>query len=219
MKILHKCANCGERTYVKVPARILHDCPICGAQPSVDYSAEYWSIGCERGEGCTAEQFSSEDPFWCMDLWNEYAEEELEICRFTIELPPVTKKNHSEIRYNRRRNTHYIAPSMAYERYASAAGMFVPWPERLGLEGPITEPVNVEAHYYMATKRTVDIANLHSALHDVLTEAHLLADDNRDIIAGTDGSEVLYDKARPRTEVIITRRRGYEQWRPGGSRK
>lgn len=211
-------------------SKILRDCPVCGAAPARQMTADVgvdpivlmYAVACgnEKCEANAGPVFASPDPLSAAAMWNEWADKQLEICRFTIELPPVTKKNHSEIRYNRRRDTHYIAPSRAYERYAASAGMFIPWPERLGLEGPISEPVNVKATYYMDSKRTVDIANLHSALHDVLVAAHLLADDNRDIIAGTDGSEVLYDKARPRTEVVITRKPGYEQWKkPGGGKR
>ena len=41
----------------------------------------------------------------------------------------------------------------------------------------------------------------------------LLADDNRDIIAGTDGSRVYYDKENPRTEVEIAPIVNYDAWK------
>ena len=66
------------------------------------------------------------------------------------------------------------------------------------------DPVNVKAIYYMPTRRKVDITNLHEALHDVLTHYAVVADDNSNIIAATDGSRVRYDKTNPRTEVTIT---------------
>ena len=44
------------------------------------------------------------------------------------------------------------------------------------------------------------------AIQDVLVEAGILADDNRNIVASVDGSEVLHDKANPRTEVTITKK-------------
>ena len=68
----------------------------------------------------------------------------------------------------------------------------------------IEDPVNVKAIYYMPTRRKVDITNLHEALHDVLTHYAVVADDNSNIIAATDGSRVRYDKTNPRTEVTIT---------------
>ena len=69
----------------------------------------------------------------------------------------------------------------------------------------INYPVNVKALYYMATRRKVDLCNLHEALCDVLTAYHVVEDDNCRIIASMDGSRVLYDKDNPRTEVYIER--------------
>lgn len=68
----------------------------------------------------------------------------------------------------------------------------------------IDKPVNVKALFYMDARRRVDLVNLQGALLDVLVRAGLLADDNSSIVASMDGSRVLYDKDRPRTEVIIT---------------
>lgn len=62
----------------------------------------------------------------------------------------------------------------------------------------------MKAVYYMPTRRRVDKTNLESALLDVLVKHGLLADDNRDVVASTDGSRVMYDKYNPRTEVTIT---------------
>ena len=53
----------------------------------------------------------------------------------------------------------------------------------------------------MPTKRKVDLANLLNAIDDAMVKAELLADDNRDIIAGHDGSRVYYDKQKPRIEI------------------
>lgn len=68
----------------------------------------------------------------------------------------------------------------------------------------IDKPVNVKALFYMDARRRVDLVNLQEALLDVLVRAGLLADDNSSIVASMDGSRVLYDKDRPRTEVTIT---------------
>lgn len=65
--------------------------------------------------------------------------------------------------------------------------------------------VNVKALYFMETHRVVDRPNLEEALLDVLVDAGVLKDDNSRIAAKADGSEVLYDKEHPRTEVTITR--------------
>lgn len=62
-------------------------------------------------------------------------------------------------------------------------------------------------------RRLCDLSNLEEATHDVLVRCGILADDNRDIIATTDGSMVLYDKDHPRTEITITAKEGWQQWR------
>lgn len=66
----------------------------------------------------------------------------------------------------------------------------------------------------MPTRRRVDKSNLEAAAHDVLVKYGVLADDNRDIIASTDGSRVYYDKENPRAEITIEPYEGeYEVWR------
>lgn len=114
---------------------------------------------------------------------------------FTIELAPITKKNSNQIFYNKGRRI--VAPSKQYRAYETAATPFCPYEL-------IDYPVNIEAHYYMPTRRRVDITNLESALMDILVHAGTLLDDNCAIVVSTDGSRVHYDKEHPRTEVIIT---------------
>ena len=45
-----------------------------------------------------------------------------------------------------------------------------------------------------------------------MVKSDLLLDDNRDLIAGTDGSRVFYDKIHPRIEIKITEMKDYTQW-------
>jgi len=116
---------------------------------------------------------------------------------FTIPLPPVTKKNSQRIircgGYSR------IAPSKAYIQYEHDAGAFLP---RRGER--LDKPCQVTCLFYMPTRRRVDLTNLLEAVDDVLVHYGVLADDNSRIIVSHDGSRVLYDKQRPRTEVAIT---------------
>lgn len=116
--------------------------------------------------------------------------------KFTIYLPPITKKNSQQIIYTNGRPM--IIQSKQYRQYEKDCGIFVPRRE------PIDYPVNVKALYYMATRRKVDLNNLHNALHDVLVKYQVVTDDNSRIIASTDGSRVRYDKGNPRTEIYIT---------------
>ena len=126
--------------------------------------------------------------------------------KFTIPIEPRTKKNHQEIRKNKRTGIRFIGNGKAYTEYVRGT-VYEIYANRktIGINEPISYPVNVKATYYMGTRRRVDISNLHSCLHDVLVHNQILADDNCKIIVGTDGSRVRYDKHRPRTEVEITR--------------
>jgi Holliday junction resolvase RusA-like endonuclease len=116
--------------------------------------------------------------------------------KFTISLAPVTKKNHGQIIMCH--GKPIMLPSKPYQQYEKDCKIFLPHGE------PIDKRINIKAIYYMPTRRRVDLPNLHSALHDVLVKHQVIADDNSNIIASTDGSRVEYDKENPRTEVEIT---------------
>ena len=129
---------------------------------------------------------------------------------FVIPLPPVTKKKSQRIiKVNGR---PIIIPSAKYVAYDKEAIKHLK--VYLGGKEPprITYPCNIECKFYMPTHRAVDRANLEQAIQDVLVRAGILEDDNRDIAATSDGTEVLYDKDNPRTVINITRKYGYEQW-------
>jgi Holliday junction resolvase RusA-like endonuclease len=120
--------------------------------------------------------------------------------QITIPLPPRTKKNSQQIILNKKTKKPMIVQSTNYLTYERDCRFYIKF-----LYGPIKEPVNIKALYYMPTKRKVDLVNLHSALHDILVTYRVLEDDDSKIIKGTDGSRVLYDKKNPRTEVLIER--------------
>lgn len=113
---------------------------------------------------------------------------------FTISVAPVTKKNHQQI--VKANGRLLVVPSKQYRQYEADCGMFL---KALGINGR----VNIKALYYMPTRRRVDLCNLHEALCDVLVKHGVIADDNSNIVAGMDGSRVLYDKNNPRTEIVI----------------
>lgn len=117
---------------------------------------------------------------------------------FVIPLPPVSKKNSQRIMINRQSGKPFIMPSDQYKRYEWEAAFYIP----RGVH--INEPVNVKCLFYMPTRRKCDLTNLLEAIDDVMVKAGLLADDNYTVIESHDGSRVLYDKERPRTEVYIT---------------
>lgn len=121
--------------------------------------------------------------------------------QFTINLPPRSKKNSQQILVNRKTGRPFITSSSAFKAYQKGALMLIPAAARQR----INYPVNVKATFYMPTRRACDLTNMLEALDDVLVDADVIADDNYNVVAGHDGSRVLYDKERPRTEVTITK--------------
>lgn len=115
---------------------------------------------------------------------------------FAIPIEPRTKKNSQQIILVNGRPV--IIPSKQYKEYEKQALNFL-----LFNTTYIDYPVNVEAHFYMKTRRRTDLTNLLEALDDVLVKAGILKDDDYTIIESHDGSRVHYDKENPRTEVII----------------
>lgn len=121
--------------------------------------------------------------------------------KFTIPLAPISKKNSQRIMVNRATGKPFIMPSEQYKQYERDAAWFIP---RYGRR--IDYPVNIQCLFFMPTRRKVDLTNLLEAIDDVLVKTGVLADDNFEIVQSHDGSRVLYDKDRPRTEIIITTR-------------
>jgi Holliday junction resolvase RusA-like endonuclease len=121
-----------------------------------------------------------------------------EYMNITIELPPITKKNHSQI--IKAKGRLMVIPSKQYRDYEKACATFIP-------QMPFNMfdcPVNVKCLYYMPTHRRVDLVNLQEATLDILVKYGILKDDNSNIVVSMDGSRVLYDKEHPRTEIEIT---------------
>ncbi len=133
------------------------------------------------------------------------------ILSFVIPLDARTKKNSPQVfsRVNKQTGRVFtkVLPSKNYLQFEKDCLPFLK-----GLPH-ITGPVNLQAVFYMKTRRNVDLVGLLQSIDDVLTTAGVLADDCRDIIASHDGSRVLYDKNNPRIEVTITGLDGYVQWR------
>lgn len=133
---------------------------------------------------------------------------------YTIKGDPRTKKNSQRIMYkgNKCPKCHkgaipFIMPSEAFKEYEQAAlWQLVPKPRQ-----PIDQRVNVKCVFYMKTRRDVDLNNLLESICDILVVASVLADDKSRIVAGHDGSRVLYDKYNPRAEITITKMDDFEQ--------
>ena len=111
-----------------------------------------------------------------------------------IPLEPRTKKNHQQIVSKGGRS--FVIQGKAYRDYEKQAKFFL---RPLGID----YAVNIRCLFYMKTHRRVDLTNLLEAVDDVMVKAGALRDDNSEIVAGHDGSRVLYDKENPRTEIYI----------------
>lgn len=120
------------------------------------------------------------------------------VYKFTIPLPPITKKNSQQIVWAHGRPC--IIQSKKYKEYEKNAGYFIPCKN-----ANINYPINLEMIYYMPTKRKVDLGNLEAATCDILVKYKVIADDNYNIVASMDGSRVFYYKENPRTEIVITK--------------
>lgn len=133
--------------------------------------------------------------------------------KITIPFNPRTKKNAKEIRFSGKpliiNGNKYFTPKQIrlingkkYRDYEKSCLEVLKWVYK---SKKIDYPVNIKAIYYRKTKHTVDITNLHSALHDILVKGNVIADDNYKIVVGTDGSRIKFDQKNPRTEIEITR--------------
>ena len=124
-----------------------------------------------------------------------------------IPLNPRTKKNSQQIVINKKTGRPFVMQSSKYKEYEKNCGYFLRKPNK-----PINTPVNVKCVFYRETRIRCDLVNLENAILDILTSFGILADDNRDIVYSMDGSEVLYDKDKPRTEITITTVEGVQVW-------
>ena len=113
---------------------------------------------------------------------------------------PITKKNHQRI-VKAGNGRPFVMPSKEYKEYEEMALWQIKGTARKNIE----VPCNVKCLYYMPTHHRVDLVNLLEATMDILVTAGVLADDNSKIVAGHDGSRVLYDKDNPRAEIYIER--------------
>lgn len=125
--------------------------------------------------------------------------------KFNIQVIPRTKKNSQQIIFVKGR--YMVIPSKAYKQFESECLKQI----KAIYRQKIDKPINVQVTFYMQTRRKVDLTNLLEAVDDMLVKAEVIKDDNRDIIAGHDGSRVYYDKENPHIEIMITKIENYKQ--------
>lgn len=126
--------------------------------------------------------------------------------KYTIPLDPRTKKNHMKIAGKGRRcpvcrkfESQFVCQGKAHDRYHAEAMCFLrPVPRQ-----PIGDAVHIKYHFFMQTRRRVDVGNLIAAADDLLVDAGIIRDDNCKTVVHHDGTRVFYDKQNPRTEIYI----------------
>ena len=128
--------------------------------------------------------------------------------KFTLPIKPVTKKNNGRIVM--RGKYPILIPSEQYLKFEKDCLPYLIHVKNT--VGVINYPVNCECLFYMDARRRVDLPNLLNAIDDAMVKSGLIIDDNRDIIAGHDGSRVLHDKTNPRIEITFTEIKNYAQW-------
>lgn len=145
---------------------------------------------------------------------------------FTLPVEAKTKKNHPMFAWRKRPYaikigrvvvmripyTPFIIPSKGYSEFENEV---VPYLKRVVAEtGTVNFPINMKVIYWVKRRGNYDLTNLLEAVDDAAVKAGFILDDNRDIIAGHDGSRVYYDKYNPRIEITITEMADYVQWKP-----
>ena len=130
--------------------------------------------------------------------------------RYFIPEIPRSKKNSQQICINRKTGRRFVRQSDQYNDFETAASYYLqPKPKK-----PIDYPVTVKCTFWMPTRQKVDKSNLEAAIHDILVKYGILDDDDRDVLASTDGSRVYYDKTNPRVEIEISPlQEEYEVWK------
>lgn len=113
-----------------------------------------------------------------------------------IPLLARSKKNSQQILRNRKTGKYFIAQNEIYKNFEKQCGIFL-----LKYRGnDIDYPINLKCLFYVNDKRRRDLTNLENAIADILVKYGILKDDNYNILAGWDGSRIIY---RPNLEPEI----------------
>lgn len=121
------------------------------------------------------------------------------LLKLTIPGNPTPKKNNMRILHTPD-GRPFVAPSRRFSDFQKQCAQYIPDSARVS----ISQPCNIECLYFRSDHRRVDLTNLQQSSDDILVHYGVIADDNSKIVAGHDGSRVLYDKDYPRTEIVIT---------------
>ena len=116
--------------------------------------------------------------------------------KIVIPLLCRSKKNSEQIIVNPRTNKPMIIQSKYYHQFERDCGIFLKRYAR-----HINIPVNLKCLFIVPDKRKRDLTNLENALADIMIKYGVIEDDNYNIVAGWDGSRIVYEKGKE--EIII----------------
>lgn len=129
------------------------------------------------------------------------------IFRIFIPGTPVTKKNSQQMAFNPKTQRWFPVPSKAYKQFEKNAKEVLKQYDGK----PIDFKVNIQCMYFFhpnkdgtEPKKQPDLANLLEATDDILVKYKIIADDNVSIVAGHDGSRVVYSAdTEPGTYIVV----------------
>lgn len=120
-----------------------------------------------------------------------------------IEIPIMckSKKNHQKIVINPRTHKPLIIQGDWYRQFEKDCGYYLK--RYSGLK--INYPINLKCTFIVPDRRKKDIVNLLNAIQDILVKYEVIEDDNYNIVAGIDGSRIIYEKGVEKTIIEITK--------------
>lgn len=112
------------------------------------------------------------------------------------------KKNSQQILKNSKTGKYFISQSKAYKNFERECGLFLS--KYRGLM--ISYPINLKCLFYVSDRIKRDLTNLENSIADILVKYEVLKDDNYNILAGWDGSRIIYrPKVEPEIVIEITK--------------
>lgn len=115
-----------------------------------------------------------------------------------IPLLARSKKNSQQILKNKKTGKYFIAQSKLYLNFERECGLFL-FKYKNSI---ISCPVNLKCLFYVSDRRKRDLTNLENAIADILVKYKVVEDDNYNIIAGWDGSRIIY-RPNKEPEIVI----------------
>ena len=118
--------------------------------------------------------------------------------KIIIPMHTIPKKNSQQILINKRTGRPFISQSKRYLEFERNCEMFL-YQHKYQLE----QPINLKCTFYVPDRRKRDLANLLESIQDILVKYGVIADDNYEIVASVDGSQIIYEKNRSETIIEI----------------